>query len=167
MLVLIVLGILVVVFIPSHTDNVAEAIIKAPLQSFLTGLVAVIIVPIVAIVLTVTICLSPVAVLLLLIVGVAMVFGWIAAGLLLGVKVLRALTKSEPNPVAAVALGVFILTLLAFAPCLGFLITAVGVTWSMGAVAYTFFGTRAYNEPPPKFLSGSPSQQYDPRIDQE
>jgi len=55
MLVMIILGILVVVFIPSHTDTVAETIIKAPLQSFLTGLAAVIVVPIVAIVLTVTI----------------------------------------------------------------------------------------------------------------
>ena len=164
-LVLVVLGILVVVFIPHHTDKVAETIIKAPLQSFLSGLVAWIAVPLIALVLTITICLSPVAALLLLVAGVALLLGWIAAGLLLGVKVLRALTNKEPNPVAAVAAGVLILCLLSLIPCLGFLLTAVVLTWSMGAVAYSFFGTRAYNEPPPKILAGGSSKGYDPRQD--
>lgn len=165
-IVLVVLGILVVVFIPQHTDTVAETIIKAPFQSFLTGLAAWIVVPIVAVILTITICLSPIAALLALIVGVALLFGWIAAGLLLGVKVLRAVTSKEPNHVAAVAAGVLILSLLSFIPCLGFLVTVIVLTWSMGAVAYSFFGTRAYTEPPPKFLSGSP-KKYDPRMDKE
>ena len=47
----------------------------------------------------------------------------------------------------------------------GFLMTTVVLTWSMGAVAYSFFGTRAYNEPPPKILVGSSSKGYDPRQD--
>lgn len=165
MIVMAVLGILVVVFIPKHTDNVAETMVKAPVQSFASGLVAVIAVPIVAVVLTITICLSPVAALLLLIAGIALLFGWIAAGLLLGVKILRALSKSDPNHVAAVAVGVSILALLSFIPCLGGIFTVVVLTWGMGAVVYSFFGTRAYNEPPPKFGSGSKKQEYDPRID--
>jgi hypothetical protein len=147
-----------------HT--VAETILKAPLQSFLTGLVAWVAVPLVAVVLTITICLSPVAALWLLVAGVALLFGWIAAGLLLGVRVMRAVAKSEPNPVSAVAVGVLILSLLSFVPCLGSVMAAVVLTWSMGAVAYSFFGTRAYNEPPPKILS-SASKGHDPRIDRE
>jgi hypothetical protein len=158
MIVLVVLGILVVVFIPQHTETVAETIVKAPLQSALTGVVAWIAVPVVAIVLAITICLSPVAALWLLVGGVALLFGWIAAGLLLGVRVLRAITKSEPNPVAAVAVGVLILSLLSFVPCVGTLMAVVVLTWSMGAVAYSFFGTRSYDEPPPKILSSTPSR---------
>jgi hypothetical protein len=165
MVIMVVLGILVVVFIPNHTNTVAETIVKAPLQSFLTGLVAWIGVPIVALILTLTICLSPVAALVLLIAGVAVLFGWIAAGLLLGVKVVRAVTNQQPNPVVAVAAGILLLSLLTFIPCLGALLTAVVLTWSMGAVAYSFFGTRAYNEPPPKILSTSKKDEYDPRID--
>jgi hypothetical protein len=165
MIIMIVLGILVVVFIPHHTDTVAETIIKAPLQSFLTGLVAWIAVPLLALILTVTICLSPVAALILLIAGVALLFGWIAAGLLLGVKVVRAVTSQEPNPVVAVAVGILLLSVLTFIPCLGAVLTAVALTWSMGAVAYSFFGTRAYDEPPPKILSTSSKKEYDPRSD--
>jgi len=165
MVIMIVLGILVVVFIPHHTDNVAETIIKAPLQSSVTGVIAGFAVPVVALVLAITICLIPVAALVLLIAGVALLFGWIAAGLLLGVKVVRAVTNQEPNPVAAVAVGILLLSLLSFIPCLGTLLTAVVLTWSMGAVAYSFFGTRAYNEPPPKILSASDKKEYDPRMD--
>jgi hypothetical protein len=157
--VMTILGILVVVFIPQHTDTVAETIAKAPLQSFLTGLAAWIAVPVVAAVLAITICLSPVAALWLLVAGVALLFGWIAAGLLLGVRILRAVTDKEPNPVAAVALGVLILSLLSLIPCLGLAFSAVVLTWSLGAVGYSFFGTRAYNEPPPKILTSPGKQQ--------
>jgi hypothetical protein len=165
MVVMIVLGILVVVFIPHHTNTVAETIVKAPLQSFLTGLAAWVAVPLVALVLAITVCLSPVAVIVVLIAGVALLLGWIAAGLLLGVKVVRAVTNQEPNPVAAVAIGILLLSLLSFIPCLGFVLTAVVLTWSLGAVAYSFFGTRAYNEPPPKILGTSDKKGYDPRMD--
>jgi hypothetical protein len=154
-IVLVVLGILVVVFIPRHAETVAETMLKAPLQSALTGVAAWVVVPIVAVVLTITICLSPVAALWLLVAGVALLFGWIAAGLLLGVRVIRAVTKSEPNPVAAVATGVLILSLLSFVPCVGSIMAAIVITWGMGAVGYSFFGTRAYDEPPPKILSAT------------
>jgi len=157
--VMAILGILVVVFIPQHTDTVAETMAKAPLQSFLTGLAAWIVVPVVAVVLVITICLSPVAALWLLVAGVALLFGWIAAGLLLGVRILRAVTDKEPNPVAAVALGVLILSLLSLIPCLGLAFSAVVLTWSLGAVGYSFFGTRAYNEPPPKILTSTGKEQ--------
>jgi hypothetical protein len=36
----------------------------------------------------------------------------------------------------------------------------------MGAVAYSFFGTRAYNEPPPKILTSNKQEEYDPRMDE-
>lgn len=157
--VMTILGILVVVFIPQHTDTVAETIAKAPLQSFLTGLAAWIVVPLVAVVLTITICLSPVAALWLLVAAVGLLFGWIAGGLLLGVRILRAVTDKEPNPVAAVALGVLILSLLSLIPCLGLAFSAIVLTWSFGAVGYSFFGTRAYNEPPPKILTSTGKPQ--------
>jgi hypothetical protein len=138
---------------------VAETIAKAPLQSFLAGLAAWIVVPVATVLLVITICLSPVAALWLLVVGVALLFGWIAAGLLLGVRILRAVTDKEPNPVAAVALGVLVLSLLSLTPCLGLIFAALVLTWSLGAVGYSFFGTRAYNEPPPKILTSTGRQR--------
>jgi hypothetical protein len=173
-LVMVVLGVLVVAFIPRHTETVAETMVKVPLQSFATGLiacavgaVALIVVSIVTTILVATICLAPLGLMLLvpfIVVGIALLLGWIATGLLLGVKVLRALTHKEPNHIAAVALGVLILSLLSFIPCLGWALSVVVIAWSLGAVIYSLFGTRAYNEPAPR-LFGPAAKSYDPRID--
>jgi hypothetical protein len=173
-LVMVVLGVLVVAFLPRHTETVAETMVKVPVESFVSGLVglvagtvALVAVAITAGLLMLTICLAPLGLLLLLpflIVGVAVLLGWIAAGLLLGVKVLRALTHKEPNHVTAVAVGILLLSLLSFIPCLGGALVLIVVTWSLGAVIYSLFGTRAYDEPAPRIPFGKP-KQYDPRMD--
>lgn len=164
-LIITVLGILVVVFIPRHTDTVAEAMVKAPVQSLGSGVIAFIAIPIAAVVLAITVCLSPVSVVLLLVSGVGLLFGWIAAGLLFGTKLLRALSKKEPNSVAAVAIGLPVLSVLGMIPCVGWLISLVLWVWSFGAVVYSLFGTRAYNEPMPKFSITKKPADYDPRMD--
>jgi hypothetical protein len=173
-LVMVVLGILVVAFLPRHTETVAETMVKAPVQSVFSGLVALIagfvallFVSIVATILIATICLAPVGLLLLLpflVAGIALLLGWIAAGLLLGVKVLRAVMHKEPNHVAAIAVGIPLLSILSLIPCLGWTIALIVITWSLGAVVYSLFGTRSYNEPAPRILNNPPSS-YDPRID--
>ncbi len=180
LIVIIVLGILVVVFIPHHTDTVAETMLKAPAQSLGSGLAALIAAPLVALVLTITVFLIPISAVVLLILGIGILFGWIAAGLLFGVKLLRALQKNEPSRIVAVAVGLPILTILSFVPCVGWLITLGLMVWSLGAVVYSLFGTRAYHEPMPPIWSrpSSPIQKppaprpdetgetaYDPRID--
>ncbi|MBN1579161.1 MAG: polymer-forming cytoskeletal protein [Anaerolineae bacterium] len=167
LVVLVVLGILVVVFIPQHTDTVAETMVKAPFHSMISGGVALIAVPVVAVVLAITVCLIPVSALLALVLGIGLLFGWIAAGLLFGTRILRALNKKEPNRVTAVAVGLPILSVLSLVPCIGWAISLVLWTWGLGAVAYSFFGTRAYNEPMPKFSKATKAdaEDYDPRMD--
>jgi hypothetical protein len=170
--VMVVLGILVVVFLPKHTETVAETMIKMPVQSFASGLAALVagtivlvILALIATVLVATICLAPIGLALFLpmvVAGIAIVFGWIAAGLLLGVKILRALTHKEPNQVVAVAIGVLVLSLLSMTPCVGWLAALIAVTWSLGAVVYSLFGTRSEHAPTP--TAGTP--HHDPRMDQ-
>ncbi len=164
-LVITVLGILVVVFIPHHTDTVAETMIKAPVQSLGSGILAVIVIPIVAIAMAITLILIPASLALVLVAGIGSLFGWIAAGLLFGTKLLRALIKREPNPVSAVALGMPMLSVLGMVPCIGWAISLITWLWGLGAVGYSLFGTRAYNEPMPQFNIGKKPIDYDPRID--
>jgi hypothetical protein len=120
-----------------------------------------------------TICLAPVGLLLFLpylVAGVAIVFGWIAAGLLLGVKLLRALTHKEPSHVAAVALGTALLSIVSLTPCVGWLLALLVVIWGLGAVVYSLFGTRpvagssAHRETSQS--AEDAIEDYDPRIDQ-
>ena len=160
--VMVVLGILVVVFIPRHTNTVAEMMVKAPVQSLLSGVAAFVVVPLVALVLAITICLIPMSAVGLLVAGVGLLFGWIAAGLLLGDKVLRALSKTEPSQVASVAVGMPVLSVLSAIPCVGWAVALVVMAWSLGAVVYSLFGTRAHNEAWPRV---GQSQRYDPRMD--
>ena len=162
-MVITVLSILVVVFIPRHTDTVVETMLKAPVQSILTGLVAFIVVPVVTLVLAITVCLLPISAVALLITGIALLFGWIAAALMVGGKVLRGLSSKEPNRVAAVAIGMPILVLIWIIPCIGWFLGLAILVWSLGAVAYSYFGTRAYGQPAPHL--GSKPEGYDPRMD--
>jgi hypothetical protein len=183
MLLMVVLGILVVVFIPRHTEVVAETMAKAPMQSLgigiaslLGGAIILLILSAISAVLIVTICLAPIGLLLLLpllVAGVAILFGWIAAGLLLGVKVLRAIIHKEPNQVAAVAIGIGTLSLLSLVPCIGWALTIIAITWSLGAVVYSLFGTRTLASATPQ-AGGGPAaapapapdaEDYDPRMD--
>jgi hypothetical protein len=174
---MIVLGVLVVVFIPRHTETVAETMVKKPMESFLAGLAALItgtigfvIIAVIATLLLITICLAPIGLLLLLpflVAGIAVLFGWIAAGLLLGTKFLRVLTHREPNQIVAVAVGILGLVLASYIPCVGWALALIVATWGLGAVIYSLFGTRSLLGTP----AGSPPSQattdYDPRMDQE
>jgi hypothetical protein len=177
-LLMVVLGILVVTFIPQHTETVAETMVKAPGKSFVSGLVALLggsvilaILAVVGAVFTATICLAPVGLALFLptlVAGVAVLFGWIAAGLLLGTKVLRALTKKEPTPIAAVAAGILLLTLVSNVPCVGWGLAIAALMWSVGAVVQSLFGTRPYGSAPVVRDAGAGDTDagYDPRMDQ-
>jgi hypothetical protein len=182
-LLLVVLGILVVTFIPQHTETVAETMVKATGKSFVSGLVVLLggsvilaILAVVGALLTATICLAPVGLVLFLptlVAGVAILFGWIAAGLLVGTKVLRAVSKKEPTPVVAVAAGILLLTLISNVPCVGWALAVATLMWSVGAVVQSLFGTRPYNSVTSNAGTGGTNPDasdidpdYDPRMDQ-
>ncbi len=177
---MVVLGILVVVFIPRHTETVAETMVKAPGKCFVSGLVSLVggsialaVLAIIGSILTVTICLAPLGLAMflpILVAGIALLFGWIAAGLLLGTKVLRAIKHKEPTPVAAVAVGILILNLISFVPCIGWFISLAAVMWSLGAVVQSLFGTRPWKDLSASTGADEPKaeelEDYDPRMDQ-
>jgi hypothetical protein len=177
---MMVLGILVVAFIPRHTETVAETMVKAPGKSLVTGVAALVggsvillMLVLVGALLTATICLAPIGLAMflpVLVAGIALLFGWIAAGLLLGTRILRALKKSEPVSVTAVAVGMLALSLLSAIPCIGWALALATVVWSLGAVVHSLFGTRSWDTPaaPGPTIDADADivdQDYDPRMD--
>jgi hypothetical protein len=172
-----VLGILVVAFIPRHTETVAETMAKDPARSALTGLAALLlgslalgVLFLIGSLLIATLCLAPVGLALYLpalVAAIALLFGWIAAGLLLGTKVLRAIRNKEPTPVAAVAIGVLLLSMLSAIPCVGWALALGIAVWSLGAVINSRFGTRPWdNGPDAEIVDAEIAPDYDPRLDQ-
>jgi len=152
-LTIVVLGLFALFFVslwPQHVGRVAETIMNVPLPAFGVGLLVFIGAALVLLILVITICLSPLAVVGALIVGVGAALGWVALGSVLGERVLHGIFKVEQaSPVATAVLGTVLLTILA---------VLVQVTWDwlpliliwplialgVGAVTLTQFGTRPY-----------------------
>ena len=158
--VLAVIGLLVVLFLPDHTQVVGGAIRDAGPASFGVGLLTFVVGLMVVTLLAITCCLLPVGMLLALALMVAALYGWVVAGYLLGERLLPLFQKDkgEPTPVVSALVGVFTITLLQQGlmvlgrlPCLGFvfwLLSAglwlVFASVGLGAVVLTRFGTRFY-----------------------
>jgi len=86
--------------------------------------------------------------LLFIALAAAAIYGWIVLGSVVGERLLQAVKVAQPEPLASVLLGVFLITLISATPlCIGFLFTLVAGSWGLGAVILTRFGTTPY--PPP------------------
>jgi hypothetical protein len=95
----------------------------------------------------ITICLSPVALLLFAATLVAGVFGWIAVGLLVGQRVLEAFKVRGITSMIAVVVGILLISLLGAIPCIGTIAAIIAGCLGLGAVVLTRFGTQTYPLP--------------------
>jgi len=143
-LALTVLAALVVLFLPAHTEKVAQVVSKEPLASLGVGLVVAAGSILAIVLLAVTLCLSPLAFLLTLALLAVGLLGWIVIGLMVGKRLLEALQLRGYASFLAAALGTGLITLLSWLPCLGWLIVLGLGSLGFGAVVLTRFGTRAY-----------------------
>jgi hypothetical protein len=161
-LALMALGLLVVLFLPKQTEMVAQAVLAAPLPSLGVGFLTAVVAAGLTALLAITICLSPIALFIGLVATAAGFFGWIAVGLLVGQKLLEGLKVQEPTPLAAVVIGVLLISLISALPCLGFVVFLGVVSLGLGGVALTRFGTMPYPEGLPSSWSLSPAEPQPP-----
>ena len=155
-LVVAAVGGLVALIWPEATDRVSGTAFDSPGASLGVGFLTVLAGLALVIALTVTICLSPAAVLLALALSAAGLLGWIAIGARVGRQLLRALNVHEIAPLWSASLGTLIITLVAAglstAFCLsplGWLLAFVIGCFGLGAVVLTRFGTVAYQPTQP------------------
>jgi hypothetical protein len=185
-LVVAAIGLLVVLFLPEQTGAVGKTITGAAPASFGMGLLTLIVGVTVMAVLAITCCLAPVSVLLGAALSLAMLYGWIVVGYLLGQRLLRALQKdgSEPTAVASAVVGIFAITWLPSAlmvlgsiPCLGLFFWLMGAgLWlliastGLGAVILSRFGSQVYTGgaptrmPPPPLPPAPPTPPAPPKL---
>ncbi len=139
---------LAAMFIPTHMMRISQTALSQPLISGGLGLLTVIIVPIILVLLAITICLIPVALIGALLLVLSLVFGLIAIGLEVG-KRISAAFKQEWHPAVAAGLGTLALMLVlsgleAIIPCVGWIPKALVGLWGLGAVLLTQFGMKPY-----------------------
>lgn len=143
-LALMALGLLVVLFLPRQTMMVTQALLAAPLPSLGVGFLTLVVAIGLTTLLTITICLSPIALFTALATIAAALFGWIAVGLLVGQKLLEGLKAPTLTPLLAVVVGVLLLALSSALPCLGPLVLLGVVSLGLGGVVLTRLGTMPY-----------------------
>ncbi|UCC64927.1 MAG: polymer-forming cytoskeletal protein [Anaerolineae bacterium] len=147
---LTVIGALVAIFIPQPLERVSQAVLVAPLHSWLVGFVSAVLAVLVGAVLIATLCLSPFGAVIWLALLVAGVLGWIALSLIVGLKVLERLNASDVTPVKGAIVGGAILSLLTAALwiftdcCLGWPFFILIGSFGLGAVVLTRFGRQEY-----------------------
>ncbi len=144
-LMLVVLGIIVVVLAPKAIGRVASAAASQPALSFGAGILTLVVGLLGGLLLLIACGLG---ILLWLALIAAMLFGWIGVGLWLGQRIFAALKMRSSSSLLEVALGIFVITLVANLPwCIGFLFTAVVGSIGLGAVVLTRFGRQPAADP--------------------
>lgn len=134
---------------PVQLERIGRVVEEAPLTSFGVGLLTLILASLVAVLLAITICLSPFAFVGMVVVGIGVLLGWIALGLILGQRVLTGLlNQPSPKVVTAAIVGTLLISLiLALSRIFGLLHTLLIfllVPPAAGAVLLTRFGSMPY-----------------------
>ncbi len=149
-LVISLLAVLVLLFVPRQTDNVKAAILENPLTICAIGLLTMILLPFVIIILAITIILLPISIAAVVIFILGLLFGWIAIGYELGIRMAK-LFKSEWAPAVSAGVGTFALSitsaLLSVIPCVGWIIPFLVTLVATGGVVVSVFGTRSPDKP--------------------
>lgn len=138
------IALLVLVFLPEQTHTVKRMTTDQPIASIGVGVLTMLVAALMLGVLIITICGIPVALILGLALLMALLYGWIALGLMVGERLLALLDTEQPLPLIGGVVGVLLITLLSSVPCLGWLVGFVGGCWGLGAVVLSRGGTRDY-----------------------
>lgn len=162
-LIMAALAVLVVLFLPDNADRVGKALVAQPVQAGGWGLLTVVLAPVIVVLMFLTLILIPVTAIAGVVLGAALVFGWIGMGMEIGARATKMLNVNWPLPLAA-GLGTFALTLVAdglkLVTCVGGMVPAILAILGLGAVFMTRFGTRPLFIPPP-VPPAEPLQQND------
>jgi len=138
------LALLVVLFMPTPTRRVSNAIIAQPIIAGGLGLLTVVVAPALVLLLAITILLIPLSLVGILLLAVAFLFGWIAVGMEAGDR-LAGLFKVQWAPPVSAGIGTLVLSLFssifALVPCVGWVLPTVVAIIGLGGVFLTRFGT--------------------------
>jgi hypothetical protein len=143
-LALVLLSLIGIYLLKVPTTRIASAIKTNLPAAWGAGLLTIITIPVVAVILIITICLSPVGILLIITCLVCSLWGWVALSIIVGSRVIEWLKLDWPIEPTTI-FGAFILGLissvLSFIPCIGFFINLIITAIGIGGVLLSRFGT--------------------------
>jgi hypothetical protein len=138
---MLLLGILIIVYLPNQVTMIAAAMKKEFLKSLGLGLLSLIVIPLLVIILFITLVGFPIGVLLL----VAYIFGiyitTVFVSIVIGKWIFEKIKRPTMHPIVALFLGYLILKLLTWVPLIGWLFGLIVFLWAFGAIISTRFVT--------------------------
>jgi hypothetical protein len=141
------LAVMLVLFAATPTERVASSIAGQPLIAGGVGLLTIIVLLFVSLFLVLSICLIPVALLLILICILAVTYGWIGIGLEVGRR-LSEMMKWEMHPAVEAGLGTFLFSAvvlgIGLVPLVGWVAPPVAALFALGGVVVSRFGSVTY-----------------------
>jgi hypothetical protein len=172
-LILALLAVLVALFLPTPTEQVAQTIGAQPIISGGVGLLTLVVAPALFLVLGVTIILIPLSLIGMMLFVIALLFGWIAIGLELGRRMTGILHTQWATPINA-GVGTLVLSLVVnlgmFATgqwlwtfcCVAVPVLLVLLMMGLGGVVASRFGSTVYNPHRPVPVASYPQSAYPP-----
>jgi cytoskeletal protein CcmA (bactofilin family) len=149
-----ILGALAVVLMPRAAARALQAGRTEPVLSFGLGLPALILVPVLALVVAITLVGLPLSLTLVALYTLALLLAWPAVGLLVGTQLALLVRRQRPLPIlATVALGLIVLHLATHLPFLGGLVAFLGLAFGLGLVIQS---VRRWQVPPRQMPASVP-----------
>lgn len=154
------LAMLIALFLEEPLRRVGEASTAQPAIAGGLGFLTIALSPFVLLTLVITLILAPVALLAVLVLMVALLYGWIALGVEIGLRFTKMLKKEWAFPLTA-AFGVWLLTIISASigliPCVGWLASFVLTVLALGGVIMSRFGSRSALPPVAPVLATTPA----------
>lgn len=142
------LAMLVLLIAPKSTERISTAIGNQPFTHWGIGLLTAFAVPAVILVCLITIIFIPLGLIGIMVLLVAITYGWIALGFEIGKRLFG--SKSNLSPALIAGLGTVILSIvgrvIGAIPCIGWLLVSTLSMFGLGAIILTRVGTRDYPE---------------------
>jgi hypothetical protein len=143
------LGALAVVLAPQASARAVELARQQPWQSFGLGLLALVGVPIAAVLVGLTLIGLPLSLSLVALYALGLLLAWPVLGLVVGMELARLVPRARPLPVlGALALGLIALHLVTHLPFVGGLVAVCGIIFGLGLVAQALRRSRRPTEQP-------------------
>lgn len=141
-------AVLVILFLPKHTQRVGGVAISKPLISGGIGLLTILVAPIILLLMIITLIGIPVALITAFLIFLVCIFGVIAIGTETGKRLEKVLNQDWALAVSA-GVGTFLVTLVIeginkVIPCVGWLGLFIVAIVGIGAVLLTRFGSQDY-----------------------
>jgi cytoskeletal protein CcmA (bactofilin family) len=143
-----ILGALAIMLAPRAAARAVELGRQQPLATFGLGLLALVAVPVTAILIGVTLVGIPLALVVGALYWLALLLAWPALGLVVGTEIARRVRRGEPMPVlGALAVGLIVLHLVTHLPILGGLVAFLGLAFGLGLIVQSLRRWQRPSEP--------------------